>query len=75
MSVPAYKEGIYIYDVDATPKLALEKDPNPPPPPPPNIPQTGLTQWPVPVLCVSGLILIAVGWCLCAAGRKKQDEA
>jgi len=76
VSVPAYKEGTYIYDVDATPKLALEKDPTPPPPPPPpDIPQTGLNQWPIPILCVSGLILVVFGWYLCVAGRKKQDEA
>lgn len=76
VSVPAYKDGTYIYDVDATPKLALEKDPTPPPPPPPpDIPQTGLNQWPIPVLCVSGLILVVLGWYLCASGRKKPDEA
>lgn len=32
-----------------------------PPPPPPNIPQTGLTWWPVPVLAFAGLVLIVVG--------------
>lgn len=32
-----------------------------PPPPPPDIPQTGLTWWPVPVLVFAGLALIVAG--------------
>ena len=32
-----------------------------PPTPPPDIPQTGLTWWPVPVLAFAGLVLIAAG--------------
>lgn len=72
VSVPAYQEdGSYRYDVDATPKLALEKDPTPPPPPPPpDLPQTGLNQWPIPVLAVSGSILLVLGlWLLLSKKR------
>ena len=33
----------------------------PPPPPPPSLPQTGQLWWPVPVLAVAGLFMMAVG--------------
>lgn len=76
VSVPAYKDGSYIYDVDGSPKLALEIDPTPPPPPPPpDIPQTGLNQWPIPVMAAGGLVLVVLGWYLCIAGRKQKREA
>lgn len=46
----------------------------PPPPddPPPDIPQTGLLWWPVPVLAIIGVVLIAVG---CISRRKRHDDA
>ncbi len=83
VSVPANKEGVYIYDVDATPKMSLEKRP-----PeesesesepesettPPDIPQTGLTQWPIPILAIGGLFLIIVGCSLYISGKKKKHE-
>ena len=76
VSVSTMKDGSYIYEVDGSPKLSLEKDPTPPTtPPPPGIPQTGLTQWPVPVMAAGGLILVVLGWYLCIAGRKHKDEA
>lgn len=79
VSVPAYKDGSYIYDVDGSPKLALEQAPTDPPPttepPPPQIPQTGLNQWPVPVLAISGLLLVMLGLVLYTAGKKKSHES
>ena len=59
VSVPTYQDGTYLYEVDGSPKLALEIDPTPPPPPPPpDLPQTGLQQWPVPLLAIGGTALI-----------------
>lgn len=76
VSVPTYQEGSYLYEVDGSPKLALEKDPTPPPPPPPpDIPQTGLNQLPIPFMAAGGAILVILGWILCATGRKKHYEA
>ena len=39
----------------------------------PGLPQTGQTNWPVPVLAVAGLLLIVLGWFLCASERKEMD--
>lgn len=78
VSVPAMKDDSYIYDVDASPKLALEQAPTEPSSPteplPPQIPQTGLNQWPVPVLAICGLFLVMVGLVLYTAGKKKPHE-
>lgn len=41
------------------------------PAPPPDIPQTGLTWWPVPVLGILGAALFIVGW---AMRRKESNE-
>lgn len=76
VSVPTYQDGTYLYEVDGSPKLALEIDPTPPPPPPPpDLPQTGLQQWPVPLLAIGGTALIVLGGCLWITGRKKKNEA
>lgn len=56
--------------------------PNPAPSPQPSSPQgpgtqlpdTGQTNWPVPVLAVSGLVLFMLGWGLRFAGRKSEHE-
>lgn len=75
ISVPMNADEGWIYDVDATPKVALEREPEPSTPPtPPDIPQTGQLKWPIPVLIVAGLALFAIGWALCFAGRKRKDE-
>ena len=41
----------------------------PPPPPPPELPQTGQLWWPVPMLAMAGLFLIAVGLLRRRGGR------
>lgn len=77
VSVPVEENGVYTYDVDGSPKLSLEMLPTDPPPEttqPPKLPQTGQIQWPVPVLTVSGLLLIALGAYLCVNGKKKRNE-
>ena len=44
--------------------------PNPSPTPPPTIPQTGQLWWPIPVLFLTGVALIAVGFAL---GKEDED--
>lgn len=44
-------------------------------PPEPNLPQTGLTNWPVPILAVCGFFSLVAGLVLVVKGRKVSDEA
>lgn len=93
VSVPMLEEDQYQYDVDASPKVELEKKTEPeapdnpeepststsasPPPETPDVPrlpQTGQLAWPVPVLVVLGLGLLAVGWILRFGKRKEEYE-
>lgn len=80
VSVPGKKDGSYIYDVDGSPKLALEQAPTEPTQPPtepdlpPELPETGMNQWPIPVLAVGGLLLMAMGGVLISLGRKRKHE-
>lgn len=69
VSVPMEEDGVLRYDVDASPKVELEKEPEPtsttpPAPPDPRLPYTGQLNWPVPVLTVLGLGLLALGLAL-----------
>lgn len=75
VSVPMNENGTYIYTVDASPKVELQKAPVPetpvtPKPVGPTLPQTGQLNWPIPVLAVLGLGLFSVGWLL-RFGRKR----
>lgn len=70
VSVPYLKDGAYLYDVDASPKVSLE------PHKPPHggggrLPQTGQLWWPVPVLVCAGLGSIVVGL---LRRREGEDE-
>lgn len=68
VSVPVFDEGAgkYVYEVDATPKMALSKT---------GLglllPQTGQLNWPVPVLTVLGLALFMAGWYLRFGKQRK----
>jgi len=83
VSVPQIDDERYDYDVDTAPKNlpGPETEPTEPtttptePTTPPGLPQTGLTNWPVPVLAVAGMLLIVAGFACCVSGRKKNDEA
>ena len=78
VSVPMNGEEDWIYDVDASPKVDLDKEPEPTtpttPPTPPDIPQTGQLKWPIPVLIVAGLAIFILGWALCFRKKKEKDE-
>lgn len=75
VTLPMRTSSGYVYDVDASPKVELERLPEDPPAENPDttLPQTGLLNWPVPVLAISGLLLFAAGWLLCFVGRKEHD--
>jgi len=76
ISVPMYVEDDWVYDIDATPKVDLEREPVPPPPvTPPDIPQTGMLQWPIPVMAISGIALFMTGWLLFFRRKSRGDEA
>lgn len=75
VSVPTNEDGIYSYDVDATPKISTLKEKEPKPsrpvtPPGSTLPQTGQLNWPVPVLTILGLCLFLFGFAL-RFGRKE----
>lgn len=80
VSVPGNDNGTYIYDVDASPKLDLERAPTetttepPETTAPPKLPQTGQNNWPIPLLAVTGLFLFTLGWYFYMTGRKKSHE-
>lgn len=80
VTVPMNENGVYVYDVDATPKMETitespdEPDPTPTPTPDPTLPQTGQLNWPVPVLAVLGLCLFLFGWALRYGAKKERHE-
>lgn len=41
---------------------------------PEELPQTGLVQWPIPVLSGAGMILLASGLVLIIKGKKREDQ-
>ncbi len=62
VSVPQNEKGVYIYNVNATPKIGTLVPQEPAPTPNDStLPQTGLLWWPVPVLLLAGLAFIIVG--------------
>lgn len=71
VSVPAYENDQYIYDIDAAPKMGdIEKETEPETTTPETnptggkLPQTGQLNWPIPVLVIAGLLLFSAGWLL-----------
>lgn len=83
VTVPMSEDGVYVYDVEATPKVQIvfvEADddsgdpPGPDKPSDPKLPQTGQLNWPVPVLTVAGLALFAAGFKLFSSRKKSGNE-
>ena len=72
VSIPMNEDGVYLYDVDATPKLDTLTQAEPEPenpgkpakPSSPRLPQTGQLNWPVPVMAVLGMCLLLAGFAL-----------
>ncbi len=77
IGIPNNDNGNYVYDVDASPKIALETAPTKPSTettiPDETIPQTGQTNWPVPVLLVTGLLFVAGGWYMRKSGKETVE--
>lgn len=71
ISLPRWDGEQYVYDLTAKPKVSLE--PKPTEPPDPWLPQTGQTNWPVPVMAVAGAAFVILGGFLCF--RKKENHA
>lgn len=74
VSVPMLENGVYVYDVNATPKMGAVFQTEPPgtqtsKPADPTLPQTGQLNWPVAVLTVLGMGLAAAGWSM----RKREQ--
>ena len=79
ISVPRWQDDAFVMDVVATPKVPLQDAPpppetTPPPPPPPELPNTGQLNWPIPVMAVSGLMLMIVGLILCVNRKRNNYE-
>ena len=78
VTVPLWNGKKLVYDVDASPKPSLAVMQTPPPPTPTpsptpsgsRLPQTGQLWWPVPVLALTGLLLLALG----LRGKKKNES-
>ena len=65
VTVPIMENGQYVYDVDAHPKAGTQEVLS-------ALPQTGQLNWPVPVLAVTGAVLVAAGVVL--KKRSGQNE-
>lgn len=77
VSMPMNDDGVYIYDLDAAPKLSAitEALATPGKPSDSKLPQTGQLNWPIPALTAGGLLMFAIGWALCSGKREKVYEA
>ena len=85
ISVPQWQDGAYVYSLTADPKVPLETEPvetteptepkpTEPKPTEPSLPQTGQMNWPVPVLAVSGLVFLLMGYSLRFAKKDGREE-
>ncbi|MCD8052129.1 MAG: peptidase [Clostridiales bacterium] len=88
VTVPLEEDGVWVYDVDASPKVGAVTPTEPEPDEPDEsttttttttvtktLPQTGQLNWPVPVLAICGAVLFALGWCLTRSDRKRSEYA
>ncbi len=76
VSLPRLVDGIYIYDIDASPKVELEHgaEPTEPPATEPPIPQTGQLNWPIPILTIVGISIFSAGWLICFGKKENKKE-
>ncbi len=88
VTVPLEEDGVWVYDVDASPKVGAVTPTEPEPDEPDEsttttttttvtktLPQTGQLNWPVPVLAICGAVLFVVGWRLTRSDRKRSEYA
>ena len=79
ISVPRWQYDHYDLNVVAAPKVPMKPEPTeppgpPPPPPPPELPDTGQLNWPIPVMAVSGALLMIIGLILCTSRKQSNYE-
>ena len=84
VTVPVVGQDGLIYDVNAAPKVTLERAPTEPSEPTeptdptvpsePDLPQTGQNKWPIPVMAAIGATLFIAGCCLVISDRRKDNE-
>ena len=79
VSVPLMEDGKYLYDVTASAKTELEREPEKKPvkpskPSDPSLPQTGQLNWPIPLLAIAGIVLFIAGWLIRFGKRKERYE-
>ena len=81
IGVPNYEDGVYAYQLDACPKVAVKPlptepakptEPAPTRPQEPTLPQTGQMNWPIPLMAAVGLVLFAAGWSMTRKGRNEN---
>lgn len=81
VGVPNNENGTYVYEVNASPKVELEPAPTTETTAPSGttipgkLPQTGQTNWPVPVLLLVGMLFLVAGFWLHMGGKGKKHEA
>ncbi len=84
VTLPYMEEGVYKYEVDASPKVEIKKDSSSTTRTESTtktdkdnqgkLPQTGQLKWPIPILVVAGLSFFMIGWMLCFGKRRKNEE-
>jgi hypothetical protein len=78
ISVPLEVDGAWVFDVVAAPKLEpLVPETTVPVttmPPPPDLPPTGQTNWPIPLLILGGCFLILLGLCIRKGKRHETNS-
>lgn len=79
ISLPQWKNGSYVYDLTAAPKVPLVPAPTETTEPteptettPPRLPQTGQLNWPVPLMAVLGLAFFGLGWSLFFGAKRRN---
>ncbi|MBR5514663.1 MAG: hypothetical protein IKU52_00505 [Clostridia bacterium] len=73
------ENGVYSYKGTVNAKVSIdsketETTPETKPQGENKLPQTGQLKWPVPILCASGLTMIAIGAILCIGNKKQGNE-
>lgn len=77
ISVPLYMDGEWVFDVEAAPKLeplVLESTVPSTTEPEIDIPPTGQTNWPIPLLTLGGCFLILLGVCVRRGKRHETNS-
>lgn len=82
VTVPMEEDGVWVYAVDASPKVGTVTVTEPDTTTTATttttttiLPQTGQLNWPIPVLAAAGVLLLLAGWYLSRTGKKHRNYA